>query len=75
MKISELKNGMRARVTANCCKCDLSCRLSEMGLVVGTEFHVTKIAPLGDPIEIEFRNQRLCIRKKECSDVEVEVIQ
>jgi ferrous iron transport protein A len=48
-------------------------RLQEMGLVEGTEFRVVKVAPLGDPIEIEIRGYRLCLRKRETAGIDVEV--
>lgn len=49
-------------------------RLAEMGLVEGTEFVVTKVAPLGDPVEIEFRGTRVCLRRAEASGIELEPI-
>jgi len=49
-------------------------RLAEMGLVEGTEFLVTKVAPLGDPVEIEFRGTRVCLRRAEASGLEVKPI-
>ncbi|MBL8088389.1 MAG: FeoA domain-containing protein [Chthonomonas sp.] len=74
-KIASLKKGAKARVVENCAKCEMSCRLQEMGLVKGTVFQVIKVAPLGDPLEISFRNQRLCVRKGECGDIVVELIE
>lgn len=61
----DLKKGMRARVAYLDEGQDLCPRLLEMGLLPGTEFTVTKIAPLGDPIEIDMRGYKLCIRKTE----------
>lgn len=52
----------------------LACRLQEMGLVTGTELTVEKVAPLGDPVEISFRGQSLCVRKNEADFLEVERI-
>jgi len=49
-------------------------RLQEMGLVEGTEFKVVKVAPLGDPIEIDLRGYRLCLRKRETAGIDVEVL-
>ena len=75
VKIDTLKKGQKAIVVENCARCETSCRLQEMGLTTSTEFTVTKVAPLGDPIEISFRNQKLCFRKGECSDIMVEVVE
>ncbi|HUX82655.1 MAG: FeoA family protein [Halothiobacillus sp.] len=40
-------------------------RLMAMGLTPGTAFTVTRLAPLGDPIQIEVRNSALTLRKDE----------
>ena len=40
-------------------------RLLEMGLTKGKEVKVIKVAPLGDPIEIQIRGYELSLRKKE----------
>lgn len=37
-------------------------RLADLGLVPGTEVKVIRRAPFGDPIEIEVRGYRLCLR-------------
>lgn len=51
-----------------------SCRLMELGLTPGTEFVITKVAPFGDPIEIDVRGTRLCLRKKETSEITFEKV-
>ncbi|HLP00059.1 MAG TPA: FeoA family protein [Fimbriimonas sp.] len=71
---SELKKGMQARISALPPQSDEVKRFQEMGLVAGTEFKVIKIAPMGDPIEIDLRGYRLCLRKQEMSGFEVEVL-
>ncbi len=40
-------------------------RLMELGLVPGTEVTITKVAPMGDPLEISVRGSRLSIRQEE----------
>ena len=40
-------------------------KLLSMGLTKGTEFTVLRVAPLGDPVEIEVRGFRLSLRKTE----------
>jgi len=47
-------------------------RLMEMGLVPGTEVKLVNIAPLGDPLEIELRDSRLSIRRREAVEVLLE---
>ncbi len=52
----------------------VSCRLMEMGLTPGTEFTVTKVAPFGDPIEIDVRGARICLRRVEAKEISVEKV-
>ena len=42
-------------------------RLAEMGMTTGALVAVTRRAPLGDPIEIEVRGTRVCLRKKDAA--------
>ena len=44
-------------------------RLMELGLVPGTTVRLCKIAPLGDPLELEVRGCRLSIRRREAAAV------
>lgn len=46
-------------------------RLREMGLLPGTRVTLIRIAPLGDPLEFQFRGYRLSLRKTEAAQVEV----
>lgn len=47
-------------------------RYMEMGLTMGQEVKVVKAAPLDDPIEIQVRNYRLSLRRKEAENILVE---
>ena len=47
-------------------------RLMEMGLVRGTVVTVKKLAPLGDPIEIELKGYSLSLRRQEADKILVE---
>ena len=47
-------------------------RLMDMGLTRGTEVYIRKVAPLGDPVEINVRGYELSIRKEEAAVVEVQ---
>ncbi|USF27327.1 Fe(2+) transporter FeoB [Firmicutes bacterium ASF500] len=44
-------------------------RLVDMGLTPGTEVRVTKIAPLGDPIEVSLRGYELSLRKSDAAQI------
>ena len=74
MSFREVRRGMRARVVSiNSASAD-SKRLQEMGLTEGTEFTVVKVAPFGDPVEIDLRGYRLCLRKHETAHIEIELL-
>lgn len=47
-------------------------RLLEMGLTKGISVLVIRVAPMGDPIEIELRGYRLSLRRKEAEAVMIE---
>ena len=46
--------------------------LTSLGLIPGTELRMTRRAPLGDPIEIEFRGTRLALRPGEADTLQLE---
>ena len=47
-------------------------RIMDMGITRGTEIYVRKVAPLGDPIEVNVRGYELSIRKADAEMIEVE---
>ena len=47
-------------------------KLLAMGLTKGTEFTVERVAPMGDPVEINLRGFALSLRKDEADSVLVE---
>jgi ferrous iron transport protein A len=49
-------------------------RLMDMGVLVGVEVRVEKVAPLGDPIEVTVRNYSLSLRKSEAEGILVEAL-
>ncbi|NLK97366.1 FeoA family protein [Defluviitalea saccharophila] len=46
-------------------------RIMDMGITKGTEIFVRKVAPLGDPIEVNVRNYELSLRKADAEMIEV----
>lgn len=46
-------------------------RLREMGLLPGTRVTLVRVAPMGDPLEIQVRGYRLSLRKSEAALVEL----
>lgn len=49
-------------------------RIMDMGITKNTSLTVRKVAPLGDPIEINVRNYEVSIRKEDAEMIEVELI-
>ena len=47
-------------------------RLLDMGLIPKTTIRVEKVAPLGDPIELNLRGYELSLRKDDADMIEVE---
>ena len=47
-------------------------RIMDMGITKGVEIYVRKVAPLGDPMELNIRNYELSVRKADAEMVEVE---
>ncbi len=46
--------------------------LLDMGLTPHTEVTVTKIAPMGDPIQLHIRSYELTLRKEDAKNIEIE---
>lgn len=47
-------------------------RLVDMGITPGVSVMVRKVAPLGDPIEINLRGYELTLRKADALTIEIE---
>lgn len=47
-------------------------RIMDMGITKGAEITVRKVAPLGDPIEVNVRGYELSLRKSDGEMIEVE---
>lgn len=47
-------------------------RIMDMGITKGVKIMVRKLAPLGDPIELNLRGYELSIRKADAEMIEVE---
>ena len=46
--------------------------IMDMGITKGVEIYVRKLAPLGDPMELNIRSYELSIRKADAAMIEVE---
>lgn len=50
-------------------------RLLDMGITKDVLITVKKIAPMGDPIDIELRGYELCLRLSDMKNIDVEVVE
>jgi len=70
--LKELKPGDRAVITKVNGEGAIKRRLMDMGVTRGAEVLVRKVAPLGDPIEVNLRGYELTFRKSEAENIMVE---
>jgi len=71
--LSCLRAGEGGRVCAPAPGEEIPARLQDLGFVPGTRLEVRRRAPLGDPVEIELRGYRLCLRTEQLDCLRVEV--
>jgi len=73
--LSELEVGQKAKVLKlNEENKAIRRHLLDMGITRGVEITIKKVAPMGDPIDIELRDYELCLRKEDLTKIDVEVI-
>lgn len=70
--LKELKPGDRATITRITGEGPVKRRLMDMGVTRGAEVLIRKVAPLGDPIEVNIRGYELTFRKSEAENIIVE---
>lgn len=71
MTLNELSVGKAAVITKVGGVGALRCRLLDMGLIPKTKIVITKVAPMGDPIELRLRGYTLTIRIEDAKNIEV----
>jgi ferrous iron transport protein A len=72
MTLAMLRPGDKGRITSIGAIGPMRRRLMDMGLLVGEEVRVEKVAPLGDPIEVTIKSYHLSLRKQEAEGIAVE---
>ncbi len=73
-RLHELPKGETAVIRRVGCERAIARRLMEMGLLPGTSVEVTRVAPMGDPIQLRLRDYALSIRRAEAAAVEIELM-
>ena len=74
MTLDQLKVGSSAIISAVGGNGALRCRLLDMGLIPHTRVTLQKVAPMGDPIEIQVRGYELTLRVEEARKIELEAV-
>lgn len=73
LTLSDLSPGDRARILAlGHGATGYRQRLMSMGLTPGVEIAITRVAPLGDPVEVKIRGFAMSLRKAEAALLSVE---
>jgi len=70
--LKDVKVGDRVKVLKLSGNGPVKRRIMDMGITKGVEITVRKVAPLGDPIEINIRGYELSIRKADAEMVIIE---
>ena len=70
--LREIKIGGTARVVKVHGEGAVRRRIMDMGITRGVEIKITKVAPLGDPLEVTVRGNELSLRKEDAARIEVE---
>jgi Fe2+ transport system protein FeoA len=69
MTIAELKVGQSGTISAVGGEGALRLRFLDMGLIPGTKVTLQKVAPMGDPIQINLRGYELTIRLEDAGKI------
>lgn len=71
MTLKELKPGQQGTVASINTTGPMKRRIMDMGITPGVEIKVVKVAPLGNPIEVNVRGYELSLRKEEAQQIEM----
>ncbi len=69
--LADLPPGTRGRLCQPPAGGAIARRLADLGFVPGTEICVVRRAPLGDPVELDLRGYRLCLRLEQLEGLRV----
>ena len=69
MTIDDLKIGQSGTIFQVGGEGPLRLRVLDMGLIPGTRVTLRKVAPMGDPIQIQVRGYELTIRREDAAKI------
>ena len=70
--LRDVKVGEKATIVRLHGEGALKRRIMDMGITKGVEIFIRKVAPLGDPVEVNVRGYELSLRKADAEMIEVE---
>ena len=70
--LNEVPVGQTVKVTKLTGEGPVKRRIMDMGITKGSEVYIRKVAPLGDPVEVNVRGYELTIRKADAQLIEIE---
>ena len=74
MTIDDLKIGQSGTIGQVGGEGPLRLRFLDMGLIPGTRVSLRKVAPMGDPIQIQVRGYELTLRREDAGRIEVRAL-
>lgn len=74
MTIDDLQIGQQGTISAVGGEGALRLRFLDMGLIPGTNVRLQKIAPMGDPIQIQVRGYELTIRREDARMIDLQEV-
>ncbi|MBQ6541151.1 MAG: ferrous iron transport protein B [Lachnospiraceae bacterium] len=75
MKLSTLKAGESARILSVGGEGALRQHFLDMGVIPGAEVTMMKLAPMGDPMELEIHGYELTLRLADAEKIEIETVE
>ena len=69
--LKDAKVGETVTVLRLCGEGAVKRRIMDMGITKGVEIAVRKVAPLGDPMELNLRGYELSVRKADAEMIEI----
>ena len=72
MTIDDLQIGQQGTIHTVGGEGALRLRFLDMGLIPGTKVRLKKVAPMGDPIQIQVRGYELTIRREDAKMITIE---
>lgn len=74
MNLKHAEVGKYYRVVKILGKGPVKRRIMDMGITKNVEIYIRKVAPLGDPVQINLRGYELSLRKDDAENILIEII-